>query len=131
MCIMWGWQGASVNFGKIDRQHCPTCEKEQDFILSMTYKYSNVFWIPLFSWGNDYVYHCQVCQRGFKMKKNGYQLYPITDEKNPEPWITLTADPNSAKPWYHRFGWVIPVGIFVLILLISWVYEHWMNPPDL
>jgi hypothetical protein len=109
MCVMWGWNGASVNLGKLDTKDCPTCKKKQNFVVSVTYRYSHVFWWPLFSWGTKYFYHCQVCQHGFELE--GDKLKPY-----------LTTNP---KPWIHRYGWTVPTGIIFLSWFIPWIFGEW------
>lgn len=107
MCIWWGWRGASLNLGKLDTRYCPVCERERDFVVSVTYSYSNVFFVPLFSWGTKYYYHCQVCQNGYEVKGDQLQL---------------TEDP---KPFMHRLGWVVVALAFVTILAFAWVVDHY------
>jgi len=100
--IIFGEKGNEMTLGRVDRRYCPTCEKERDFYISLIYRYGHVFWIPLFSYSTKYFYHCSVCGYGTELK--GRDLNPY-----------LTSNP---KPWMHRFGWVVVLGIIVILIAI-------------
>lgn len=100
--IIWGSKGNVLTLGKVEPRYCPTCEKEQDFFITMLYRYGHVFWIPLFSWSTKYFYHCSICDSGVELK--GSELKPY-----------LSTNP---KPFMHRFGWAIVGGIAIIAILI-------------
>ncbi|MCH8064024.1 MAG: zinc-ribbon domain-containing protein [Chloroflexi bacterium] len=101
--IIWGWKGATLTLGRVEQQYCSVCERERDFFYTFTYKYSHLFWIPMFSWSTEYFYHCEICERGWQV--DGAELKTQL-EGNPKPLI-------------HRFGWIIPVAIGGILVVIN------------
>jgi len=100
--IIFGERGKEITLGRVDSRYCPICEKERDFFITMVYRYGHIFWIPLFSYSTKYFYHCSICGYGTELK----------GKDKPQ----LTSNP---KPWIHRWGWVIPLGIIVMLLFLS------------
>ena len=100
--IIWGSRGNVMTLGKVEKRYCPTCEKERDFFISVTYRYGHVFWIPLFSWSTKYFYHCSVCNKGLELE--GSKLQPYLS--------------SSPKSWMHKYGWFVVGAIVVILILI-------------
>ena len=100
--IVWGSKGNVITLGKVDTQYCPICEHQRDFFLTTAYNNAHIFWIPIFSWGTKFYYHCSICDYGFK-----------ADNRELKPYLY-----RNPKPALHRFGWLLVIAIIAIIVLL-------------
>ena len=63
--LIWGSRGAVDVLGFVETRFCEICERDRDFYITRRYRYGRVFWIPLFSWDTELIFHCDICSRGY------------------------------------------------------------------
>lgn len=100
--IFWQWGKQVLNLGHVDSCYCKTCEKERDFYLSVIFSYVKLFWIPMFSWGAKYYYHCSICDTGIEVRREDYLM-------------------TEPIPPMYRWGWLIPVAGIAVFILYAWL----------
>lgn len=101
--IIWGSRGKFENLGPVGSQHCPICEQERHFQLTVSWRYGHIFWIPMFNWQREYHLLCTHCSNGLTAPDSVVQTL-------------LTENP---LPTMHRFGWAIIGGIILFLAIIS------------
>jgi transcription elongation factor Elf1 len=105
--ILFGSRGYTIKLGRLEKRYCPTCTKEQDFSVSMTYNYDHFFFMPLFSSRPKYFTNCKVCGCTFELETSKLKR-SVTDKP---------------KPWIHRFGWVVVVCMVIVLILATIGYN--------
>jgi hypothetical protein len=78
---------------------CPACRQMTLHSLKRFYRVRHIFWFPLFSTGTTYAKVCERCQLASPMAP-------------PDPGTV------PSKPFLHRLGFLLPVGVFFFFPLL-------------
>ncbi|MCH8088965.1 MAG: zinc-ribbon domain-containing protein [Chloroflexi bacterium] len=85
--LIFGW-GTKVKAlpGVVYQSLCSVCNEQRNYGMTASYKYFDVFWIPLFSWNTRYFLHCNVCLTGVELSTS--QIEDLISG-NPKPLASV------------------------------------------
>ena len=105
--IIFGTRGQIIDLGSIGVNKCMHCNNEAEIHVFLSFRYFHIFWIPMFLTTRSYQTACSICSYG----------YEVDNSKVDE--IYKNSGSGSPIPWIYKFGWIIPVSIIALIIIIS------------
>lgn len=123
MFIFWGSGGDTNNLGEIGERECSVCEKATPFYVALQYSYCHFMFV--FSWVSqrDYYAVCGHCHNGLLLERADAQK----------------AFPNDHIPTIRKKGWVVGLGLVVLLLVAGFFgnasrqkgYSEYLDRPQL
>lgn len=76
MFVIFGWDHQKIiNYGGVEQRKCQNCYNTEFWQLDKISKYFTFFFIPIFTYGNDYWFHCPTCNFGIKLDKSEFENY--------------------------------------------------------
>lgn len=88
-----------LTFDLTERRQCASCGEPRDFQLRLRYEWGSLFWWPVCVTERQYQLACPTCGHGWVL----------------EPRAAETMLGGSPIPWRHRNGWMVLVGLALVV----------------
>lgn len=83
MFFIFGWNHQNNKaYGPVEQHLCPNCHNTEFWQLNKISKWFTLFFIPLFSHESHYFLTCPICNNGFELDNENFEIYKSIAEIN-------------------------------------------------
>ena len=99
MFVIFGWNYQKISeFGEVEQRHCQNCKRTSYWQLEKISKYFTIFFIPIYSYNDNFWFHCPICNHGVELDNDQFKNYKsITDINNAFKNKTISENEWSTK----------------------------------
>lgn len=83
MFFIFGWNDTKIKeCGPVQEEECTNCHNKSIWHLKEISKYFTLFFIPVFSYEDDNLYHCPICNQGIHLDDESFRYFKEIAEAN-------------------------------------------------
>lgn len=69
-----------TSYGAVEQRECPNCHNTRAWQLEKVASFFTLFFLPIFSYKNEYRLYCPICKYGIKLDKAAFERYAMLAE---------------------------------------------------